>query len=83
MTIIRDEFCVILEFVPVAALTDEGLVHQPFGNDHMRQRGQHRDVRAGLQRQVEVRCKGGRVLKVEAALEPSLLQALIRVIEAA
>ncbi len=32
---------------------------------------------------VEVRCRGGRVLKVAAGLDPALLQALIRAVEAA
>ena len=38
----------ILELVPVAALAHEVLVHQPLGHDHMRERGDHRDVGAGL-----------------------------------
>ncbi|MEQ8784575.1 MAG: transposase [Roseibium album] len=32
---------------------------------------------------VEIRCKGGRTLKVDAGLDPLLLQALIRAVEAA
>ena len=32
---------------------------------------------------VEIRCRGGRVLKVTAGLAPALLQALIRVVETA
>ena len=32
---------------------------------------------------IEIRCKGGRVLKVEADLEPALLQELIRSVEEA
>ena len=30
---------------------------------------------------VEIRCKGGRVLKVDAGLAPSVLQALVRAVE--
>lgn len=32
---------------------------------------------------VEIRCKCGRVLKVDAGLDPSVLQALVRAVEAA
>ena len=49
-----DELRPVLELVPVAALADEGLVDQALGDDDVRQRGQHRDVGAGLQRQVIV-----------------------------
>ena len=38
----------------VAALGDEGLVHQALGHDDMRQGIDHRDVGAGLQRQMIV-----------------------------
>ena len=47
-----DEVRPVLERVPIAALAHEVLVHQTFGDDDMRQRGQHRDVCAGPQRQV-------------------------------
>ncbi|MNT52773.1 hypothetical protein D3C72_1898130 [compost metagenome] len=45
----------VLEFRPVAALADEGLVEQPFRDDHMRQRGDDSDIGAGFQRQMVVR----------------------------
>jgi transposase len=32
---------------------------------------------------IEIRCKGGRVLKVEVGIDPAVLQALIRSVEAA
>jgi hypothetical protein len=32
---------------------------------------------------IEIRCKGGRILKVEANLDPSVLRALIRSVEEA
>jgi len=35
------------------------------------------------QARIEIRCKGGRVLKVEAGIDPAVLQALIRSVEAA
>ena len=47
-----DEGRPVLELRPVAALADEGLVEQALGDDDMRQRGQHRDIGAGPQRQV-------------------------------
>lgn len=37
-------------------------------------------VRTG---RIEIRCKGGRVLKVDAGLEPTMLQGLIRSVEEA
>ena len=39
-----DERRPMLELAPVAALAHERLVHQPFGDDDMRQRRQDRDV---------------------------------------
>jgi transposase len=35
------------------------------------------------QARIEIRCKGGRVLKVESGIDPAVLQALIRSVEAA
>lgn len=35
------------------------------------------------QARIEIRCKGGRVLKVESGIDPAVLQALIRLVEAA
>ncbi len=47
-----DEGRPLLELVPVAALADEGLVRQAFGDDDMGHRRQHRDIGAGAKRQV-------------------------------
>jgi len=38
---------------------------------------------AARQARIEIRCKGGRVLKVESGIDPAVLQALIRSVEAA
>lgn len=35
------------------------------------------------QARIEIRCKGGRVLRVESGIDPAVLQALIRSVEAA
>lgn len=69
-------------FLPVTVVPNEVLGGVPNG-DPERSSASERKGPWRRAAQVEVRCKGGRVLKVEAALEPSLLQALIRVIEAA
>ncbi|MCY1233140.1 hypothetical protein D9M72_456650 [compost metagenome] len=47
-----DESRPVLVFRPVAALADEFLVGEAFGDDHMRHRRQDRDIGAWLQRQV-------------------------------
>ena len=52
MGLLPNETCPILIFIPVAALADERLVSQPFGDDDMRHRRQHCDIGAGLQGQV-------------------------------
>ena len=51
----RDEGRPILELAPVAALAHEGFVDEAFGDDDMRQRGEHGDVGAGHQRQMVLR----------------------------
>ena len=61
----------------VAALADEGLVDQAFGDDDVRQRGEHGDVGAGLQRQVIVRLDMRRAHQVDAArIDDDQLRAL-------
>jgi hypothetical protein len=64
---IGDEAGPVLEFRPVAALADEGLVEQALGDDHMGQRGQHRDIGAGPQGQMMARLDMGRAHQVDAA----------------
>ena len=49
---VADEFSVMLEFVPVAALAYEFLIHQPLGHNHMRKGADHGDIRAGAQGQM-------------------------------
>ena len=49
----RDEGGPFLELAPVAALAHEGFVDEAFGDDDMRQRGEHGDVGAGHQRQMQ------------------------------
>src|SRR5690606_33923431 len=48
------EFTPLLEGIPFAAFADEGFVHQTFGHDHMRHRGDDGDVGARTQLQVIV-----------------------------
>ena len=67
MTLVGYELRPILELVPVAALAHEFLVHQPLGHDHMRERGDDRDVGAGLQRQMVIRLDMRRAHQVDAA----------------
>ena len=47
-----DELAPLLEGLHIAALFDERLVQQTFGDDHVRHRVDHGDVGAGLQRQM-------------------------------
>jgi hypothetical protein len=47
-----DERRPVLEFVPVAPLAHESLVDQAFGDDHMGERREHRDIGAGQQGQM-------------------------------
>ena len=56
-----------LELGEVAALADIGLVDQPLGDDHVRQRVDEGDVGAGLQRQVIVGLDVGRLHEVDLA----------------
>ena len=57
----------ILELVPVAALAHEFLVHQPFGDDDMGERGDHGNVGAWLERQMVVGLDMRRAHEVDAA----------------
>ncbi len=57
----------ILELRPVATLANECLVEQPFGDDHMRQCREHRNVGARQQRQVESRLHMWRAHKIDTA----------------
>ncbi len=57
----------VLEFRPVAALANECLVEQPFGDDHMRQCREHRNVGARQQRQVESGLHVRRAHKIDTA----------------
>src|SRR5690606_34752946 len=65
--LVRDEARPVLVFVPVAALADEGFVGEAFGDDDVREAGQHRDVGAGLERQVVRRLDVGRADEVDPA----------------
>ncbi len=77
MPLVGDERRPILELVPVAALAHEFLVHQPFRDDHMGQRRHHRDIGAGLQRQMVLRLDMRRAHHVDAArIEDDQLGAL-------
>eukprot|EP00043_Microstomoeca_roanoka_P029777 m.23135 g.23135 ORF g.23135 m.23135 type:complete len:565 (+) comp9442_c0_seq1:265-1959(+) len=67
MTLFADEIRVVLELVPVAALADEGLVHQALGHDHMRQCGHDGHVGARTQRQVMGRLDMRRFHRLGAA----------------
>jgi len=63
-------------FLPVTVVA-RAKPDQPDGKE---EKGQFSSRRAAS---VEIRCKGGRVLKVAAGLDPALLQTLIRTVEAA
>jgi hypothetical protein len=52
VAVFRHEGRPILESVAVAEVAHEGVVHQPFGHDHMRQCVQDRGIGAGPERQV-------------------------------
>ena len=54
MALVGDEARPGFEIREIAALAHEGLVDQAFGDDHMGERVQHRDIGAGLQRQMIV-----------------------------
>ncbi|MNK74678.1 hypothetical protein D3C87_941980 [compost metagenome] len=57
----------VLEFRPVAALADEGLVEQPFRDDHMRQCRQHGNIGSRKQRQMESGLYMRRTHEIDAA----------------
>ena len=52
---LADEFGIVLEFVPIAAIADEVFVEQPLGHDHMRKCCHNGHVCAGGQRQMVLR----------------------------
>jgi transposase len=60
-------------FLPVAVVSERPEGERPAEKP----RGTARQPR------IEIRCKGGRVLKVESGIDPAVLQALIRSVEAA
>ena len=63
---------------PVAIISETGAPAAPQGERITEKpRGTARQAR------IEIRCKGGPVLKVEAGLDPAVLQALIRSVQAA
>ena len=66
-------------FLPVAVVNETEVPEEaPQGERTVeRPRGTARQAR------IEIRCKGGRVLKVEAGIDPVVLQALIRSVESA
>jgi transposase len=65
-------------FLPVAVIGETEAPEAPQGErTAQKPRGTARQAR------IEIRCKGGRVLKVEAGIDPAVLQALIRWVEAA
>jgi transposase len=65
-------------FLPVAVVSETEVPETPRGERTAEKpRGTVRQAR------IEIRCKGGRVLKVEAGIDPSALQALIRSVESA
>ena len=55
------------EFGRLAALAHKGFVDEAFGHDHMRERVEHGDVGAGLQRQMIVRFDMRRTHEIDAA----------------
>jgi transposase len=65
-------------FLPVAVISETEAPEAPQGERTVEKpRGTARQAR------IEIRCKGGRVLKVEAGIDPAVLQALIRSVESA
>lgn len=61
-------------FLPVTVVPEVTHGHDAAGKNKASQR---------WSMNVEIRCKGGRILKVDAGLDPSVLQALVRAVEAA
>jgi|EndMetStandDraft_7_1072992.scaffolds.fasta_scaffold12443_6 transposase len=66
-------------FLPVAVIGETEAPETPQQSERTadKPRGTARQAR------IEIRCKGGRVLKVEAGIDPAVLQALIRSVESA
>jgi transposase len=65
-------------FLPVAVVSETDVPETP-------QDKRPPDKPRGTARQarIEIRCKGGRVLKVESSIDPAVLQTLIRSVETA
>lgn len=64
-------------FLPVAVV---GETEEPEAPQGERARSEKPKARPG---RIEIRCKGGRVLKIQADLDPSVLRALIRSVDEA
>jgi transposase len=67
-------------FLPVAVV---GETEEPEAPQGERAGGAEKPKAVARPGRIEIRCKGGRVLKVEAGLAPAVLQALIRSVEVA
>jgi transposase len=67
-------------FLPVAVVGEPAKPEAPRDE---RAAGGEKHKGAARPGRIEIRCKGGRVLKVEAGLEPAVLRALIRSVEEA
>jgi transposase len=65
-------------FLPVAVVSETEEAKTPQG-----ERTAEKPRGAARQARIEIRCKGGRVLKVECGIDPAVLQALIRSVESA
>jgi transposase len=65
-------------FLPVAVVSETDVAETP-----QDERIPDKPRGTARQAQIEIRCKGGRVLKVESSIDPAVLQALIRSVEAA
>lgn len=68
-------------FLPVTLVANEaGRPDQALEEEAVRKPAPKKAARTG---RIEIRCKRGRVLKVDAGLEPTILQGLIRSVEEA
>lgn len=67
-------------FLPVAVIAEPD---QPEAPQDKRAASGEKPKGAARASRIEIRCKGGRVLKVEADLDPAVLRSLIRSVEAA
>jgi transposase len=65
-------------FLPVAVVSETEEPETPQG-----ERTPDKPRGTARQARIEIRCKGGRVLKVEPGIDPAVLQALIRSVESA